>query len=180
MRFRWQNLKYMRYVVVHKWYVMRECFREGLYWRGVVHDLSKLLPSEFFPYANYFYGEKNGAGIKKGRDDTGYYKPYDTGDTAFDFAWLLHQKRNRHHWQWWILPKDDGGVKVMSIREPYLTEMICDWVGAGKAQGCVSPPEDKYRETRKWYAKNGHKMQLHPATRNEIERRIKLSEESDE
>ena len=105
-------LKYAWYIIKHKWYVMIECFKVGLYWQGITHDLSKLLPDEWFPYANYFYGFKK-------RDETGYYKPTDTGDKAFDFAWLLHQKRNPHHWQWWILPEDDGGTKILEMPLKY-------------------------------------------------------------
>ena len=156
-------LKYLHYIVRHKWYVMYECFKKGLIWRGLLHDLSKFYPSEFVPYANYFYGNKSD--IKKGRNSTGYYKPTDTGDVAFDFAWLLHQKRNRHHWQWWILPEDDGGVKIMEMQEVYRTEMLCDWIGAGKAQGHFSPKDDYLQETRNWWNANNHKMQLHPKIR---------------
>lgn len=133
-----------------------------------MHDLSKFLPDEFIPYANYFYGKK-GSDIKKGRDETGYYKPTDTGDRAFDMAWLLHQKRNRHHWQWWLLPTDEEGLKIFDIPNMYIKEMICDWVGAGKAQGFCSPKNDKYFETCKWYQKNGSKMQLTKITRQQIE-----------
>jgi len=161
-------LKYLWYVIKHKWFVMIECFKVGLFWRGIMHDLSKLLPSEFIPYARFFYGAK-----KQRRDDGGYYKPTDTGDSDFDFAWLLHQKRNRHHWQWWILPEDDGGTKVIQIDYKYVEEMICDWVGAGKAQGYKSPKNDKYLETRNWYHKNKGNMVLHPKTREYIEANIK-------
>jgi len=161
-------LKYLNYVLRHKWYVMIECFSQGLIWRGLMHDLSKFLLDEFIPYANYFYGKKD-SDIGRGRNETGYYKPTDTGDKVFDFAWLLHQKRNRHHWQWWILPTDEEGIKIFEIPEPYLTEMICDWIGAGKAQGHFSPEEDKYFETRRWYQQNGGKMQLNPKTREKIE-----------
>jgi hypothetical protein len=164
-------LKYLKYLLKHKYYVAIECFKCGLIWRGLMHDFSKFYPSEFINYARFFYGKK-GSDIKKGRDKTGYYKPTDTGDKNFDFAWLLHQKRNRHHWQWWILPEDEGGTKIFQIEEPYLTEMICDWVGAGKAQGHFSPPNDKYLEVRKWYKKNGDKMQLDDRTRGQIEFKI--------
>lgn len=152
----------MSYVVRHKWYVGKECFQHRLYWRGITHDISKLLPSEFAPYANYFYGKDHD--IKRGRDETGYYKPYDTGDHAFDFAWLLHQKRNRHHWQWWILPTDEEGVKLLDIPDKYILEMVCDWRGAGKAQGHKKPGE-----LQKWYAANKNKMQLSQLSRFKVE-----------
>jgi hypothetical protein len=160
-------IKYLLYLLKHKWYVTIECFKVGLYWRGLMHDMSKFLPSEFAPYANYFYG--NGNDINRGRNATGYYKPTDTEDKAFDFAWLLHQKHNRHHWQWWILPEDNGGVKVLEITETYREEMLCDWIGAGKAQGKFSPKEDYLFETKAWWKANNHKMQLHPNTRKHFE-----------
>jgi len=98
------HLLYLRYVARHKWFVFRECCKLGIPLAGVIHDWSKFTPSEWFPYVRFFYGAK-GEPIKR-RDSTGYYKPTDTGDAAFDFAWLLHQKRNPHHWQWWVLPED--------------------------------------------------------------------------
>jgi len=149
-----KHLKYMSYVIRHKWHVIRECWMLGLYWRGIVHDLSKFLPSEWFPYANYFYGKK----VVDQKSEIGYCKPTNTGAAEFDFAWLLHQKRNRHHWQWWILPKDDGGVKVLPMPKYEILEMICDWRGAAMAQG-------KTRDsTIKWFKANRPKMTLHPET----------------
>ena len=156
-------LKYLRYILKHKWYVFLECCKEGIIWRGIIHDISKLLPSEFFPYANHFYGGDND--IKKGRDKSGYYKPTDTGDPAFDFAWLLHQKRNRHHWQWWVLPEDEGGIKVLEMSLDFRKEMLCDWRGAGLA---IFGREN----TKSWYKKNKHKMQLAPKTREWLEDKI--------
>ena len=162
-------IKSLDYTFRHKWYVAIECFKEGLYWKGVIHDMSKFLPSEFIPYANFFYNKTD----EIAKDDTGYYKPPDTGDIKFDFAWLLHQKRNRHHWQWWILPEDEGRIKVLKMSENSVKEMICDWVGAGKAQGFVSPKHDRYYETRKWYEKNKSKMNLHIDTRSFIEKTLR-------
>ena len=146
-------LKYLWYVIRHKWFVFIECCKLGIPWRGFVHDMSKLRPSEFFPYANFFYGKK----AKSVRDETGYYKPSDTGDSAFDFAWLLHQKRNDHHWQWWILPTDNGGEKILMMPLKCCKEMLADWRGAGRAQGTP--------DVVKWYYKNKDKMRLHPITR---------------
>lgn len=151
-----KHLKYMSYVLRHKWFVFVECARRGLIWRGIIHDLSKFLPSEWKPYANFFYGGKPTV-----RDSTGYYKPTDTGDAAFDMAWLYHQKRNDHHWQWWVLPEDDGGMKILPMSPKARTEMLCDWMGAGKAQG--KP------DTAAWYLKNKGNMIIHPKTRRFIE-----------
>jgi len=133
----------------------------GIVWQGLIHDLSKFLPSEFFPYAEFFFGRPRGK--------TGYYKPTNTGDANFDFAWLLHQKRNKHHWQWWILPEDRGGVVILDMPIKYRKEMFCDWKGAGRAQGHGD-------DIREWYKVNGSKMQLHENTRRWIDDMIGLVE----
>lgn len=159
--------KYTRYLLKHIHYVRVECFKQGLYFQGIVHDWHKWLPEEFIPYANFFYS-KDKQPVRK----EGYYKPTDTGDKKFDFAWLLHQKRGKHHWQWWVIPEEESGVKIFPMKERYWKEMICDWVGAGKAQGFSSPKNDKYKETRTWYNKNKNKMQLHPETRIKVEKFI--------
>jgi hypothetical protein len=154
---------YLKYVLRHKYHVYRWGRRFGVgRWQLLKHDLSKFLPSEWFPYVNHFYGDRGES--KKVRDETGYYKPTDTGDPAFDFAWLLHQKRNRHHWQWWVLPEDDGGTKALEIEYRYLFEMLADWFGAGAAQGTP--------DSRKWYEANKGKMQLHPKSRVYVERAL--------
>ena len=40
----WGHLKT---VTKHRWLVMVHCFRVGLIWQGLTHDLSKFSPSEF-------------------------------------------------------------------------------------------------------------------------------------
>jgi hypothetical protein len=156
----WQ---YLKYVLWHKWCVFLACIKLGIPWLGLIHDLSKFRPDEFVPYARHFYNP-DGSKREKQRDKTGYYKPTDTGDAAFDFAWLLHQKRNRHHWQFWTLPEDEGGLKILPIPGHYLREMLADWKGAGRAQG--KP------DTAAWYKANGKKLQLHPNSRAWIEKEL--------
>ena len=157
-------LKYLKYILKHKWYVFLECKREKLIWLGITHDLSKFLPSEFIPYANHFYGE--GRDIKTGRDATGYYRAGDSGESEFDFAWLLHQKRNRHHWQYWILPMGDGTEKLFNMPYEYRVEMLCDWKGAGKAQ-------NSNLTVLEWYEKNKDKMRLSSYTETMLECHLK-------
>lgn len=161
--------KYFKYLIKHKWFVTVECFKHGLFWRGLMHDVSKFRPSEFFPYATFFYGRKGGDGIKTGRDKSGYYSAGVTVDDAFNFAWLLHQKRNDHHWQWWWLKLDDGEQRCFVMSIDAMMEMICDWVGAGRAiTGKKSPKDDPYKETREWYMKNYDKIMLHQSIREEV------------
>ncbi len=87
-------MKYWRYgwsVVRHKWFVFLACWKMGIPLAGITHDLSKFLPDEFGPYAEYFYGGYP-------RDQ----KPPAVQE-AFDRAWKKHQQRNRHHWQHWLV-----------------------------------------------------------------------------
>lgn len=157
-----RHIQYGRYLLRHKWYVFKAGCRLGIPFLAALHDNSKFRPDEWGPYATYFY-ESDGTKRTR-RDSTGYYKPTDTGDAAFDFAWLLHQKRNKHHWQWWTLPEDEGGIKVLPMPDRYRREMLADWIGAGKAQGTP--------DTLGWYTANRHKMTLHPETRAWIEAQL--------
>lgn len=156
-----KHIKYASYVVRHKWFVLLECVKLGIPFRGLTHDWHKMLPREWFPYVNFFYGKKTP------RDSSGYYKPTDTGDQAFDKAWLHHQKLADHHWQWWILPEDEGGVKILPMSDNARREMLADWRGASKAQGF-----DGKDDLVAWYEKNKGKMQLHPETREWIESQL--------
>lgn len=116
----------------------------GITWRGIVHDMSKFLPCEWFPYVEHFYGSgKN--------------------DEEFDAAWLHHQKFNKHHWQYWLLQKDSGECVPMKMPIEYVKELLADWRGVTRAFG--KPVED----TTKWYIDNKDKMILHPETRRFIE-----------
>ena len=163
------NIKYLKYILKHKYYVTKECIKHGIIWRGLLHDLSKFLPKEFKAYRNYFYG--------------GYTRPYADFNSgmklefdcwsiskegvqeAFDYAWLNHQHNNPHHWQYWLLKMDDGSIKVLPMPTVYVKEMISDWVGAGLAiTGKL--------EVKLWYENNKHKMVLHPNTRDIVEKLI--------
>lgn len=156
-------LKYLKYVLRHKWYVLIECWRVGLIWRGIMHDMSKFRPDEFIPYARYFYGSYDPWDRLKIRAPwIGYEHSKEGVEEAFDRAWLLHQHRNPHHWQYWILRGDDAWTKVLLMDPAYLLEMICDWHGAGMAI-------NGKKNTRAWYLHNREKMRLHPETRKTIE-----------
>ena len=109
-----KHLQYIKYITKHKWYVLVECCKVGLFWRGLVHDMSKFLPHEWIPYANWFYTDLN--------DRPNYMD-----------AWLLHIHRNKHHWQYWVLLNDNGIIQALPMPHIYRLEMWCDWIGAGKA-----------------------------------------------
>jgi len=95
---------YLKYILDHKWRVGVECFKAGLYIHAFTHDLSKFLPSEFIPYARYFFGGK-------------------ASKAEFKQAVKLHYSRNKHHLEYWR--NEDGTPNQIPKR--YILQMVCDW-----------------------------------------------------
>ena len=46
--------RHFRTITHHKFLVMAGCFRVGLIWQGLMHDLSKYTPVEFFVGCKYY------------------------------------------------------------------------------------------------------------------------------
>jgi len=105
-----KHWKYLVYLLRHKWWVIlygrKLCVPFG---RLLAHDLSKFLPDEWFPYANYFYG---------------------SGDSRFQQAWKKHLVRNNHHWDFWA--NQQYGLPMPDV---VIREMIADWMSVGKIKG---------------------------------------------
>lgn len=107
------HFKYLWYVVRHKWFVFVAGLRLRVpVWQLITHDWSKFLPSEWGPYVAYFYGnypEYDPADPWKW-NRRGYHGPttYEVKQW-FDRAWNHHQKRQPHHWQYWLLTTDKPG-----------------------------------------------------------------------
>jgi len=142
-------LAYFKYVLVHKWYVLLACFRLGIPWRGLVHDLSKLSHTEFWPYACQFF---NADGTRRNvRNPDGSYDPAEQA-IEFQGAWIHHQ-RNKHHWQAWVSIGDGGNLTPVPMPDVYWIEMVADWMGAGMAISGKKDPAP-------WWEANKHKMIL--------------------
>ena len=52
----WGHLKTITH---HRHLVMRGCFRMGLIWQGLTHDLSKYSPTEFLAGVRYYQGDRS-------------------------------------------------------------------------------------------------------------------------
>lgn len=139
-----QYISYFIYLMRHKWYVFQECVDAGILLRGLLHDLSKFRLDEFIPYANYYYGSGDEKGVK--------------------ISWLFHQKRNDHHWQYWILMNDDGTRVRFKLPEPVMKEMVCDWKGMSKTLRYF-----ELDDTLRWYLQRKNFIDLHPDTAKEVE-----------
>ena len=76
-------------VMRHKWGVLRNCARCGILWRGLVHDLSKFTPTEFFESVRYYQGNRSPIGVCR-------------RERGVSLAWLHHKGRNKHHIEYWF------------------------------------------------------------------------------
>lgn len=114
------------------------------------HDESKYQDDEFTAYCNYFYSVP----------DQGYHK----SEKDFDAAWLLHQHRNPHHHQYWILVRDTGEIVPQDMPDKYICEMLCDWHSFSRKD----PESTAYA----WYQKNKSKMKFSDKTRKTVEKLV--------
>lgn len=48
--------KHLNTVCTHKWVVFKLCCKAGIPFRGLVHDLSKFSPTEFWESVKYYQG----------------------------------------------------------------------------------------------------------------------------
>lgn len=91
---------YLKYVIRHKWFVLLAGIQLRVpIWILIFHDWDKFLPDEWIPYVHCFYKPD---GTKQ------YVESMD-----FARAWMLHQHRNKHHWQYWLKlpqPQNSGGT----------------------------------------------------------------------
>lgn len=162
-----QYLTYLKNVMRHKWFVFLACFKVGgvSLWQAVFHDWDKFLPSMFIAYANFFYG--NYPSQKDLPLDAKYIcYTKEQAKEAFAKAWNAHQKRNKHHWQYWLITWDKGNTDPLEMPMCHLREMVADWMGAGRAYGNPN--------TLEWYEKNKEVIQLHPETRRIVEHHLRL------
>lgn len=160
------HLRYLRYVLRHKWYVLRaghaisrhrwNSWRRWLawYWRLLAHDLSKFSPIEWTPYVQMFYGD-----------------PAAT-HPQFDRAWLHHLHANAHHWQHWILREDDGRTRVLLPDAMIVDEMVADWLAAGPKVHHAHTMAHAVAETIVWYAKGYGSILVRKEVRDRIERTL--------
>ena len=115
--------------------------------QGLLHDLSKFLPSEYIPFAYRFKWSS-----EKTPEETERIK------TSFRYARDKHFSRNPHHWKYWVL--DESQKTALEMPDKYLIEMICDWEAVGKVKRDCA---------REFYEKDKNKIILHPKTRERLE-----------
>ena len=156
-------MEHFKTITYHRKLVREHCFRVGLYWQGLTHDLSKFSPTEFLVGAKYFQGNRSPNNAEK--EDKGYSS-----------AWLHHKGRNKHHFEYWLdhtTPGTPGKVLVgMKMPVRYVVEMFMDRIAASKVY-----EKEAYTDAS---ALNYHersarlKPYLHPETLELLERLLKM------
>ena len=98
-------INHFKTITEHKKEVLKGCIKAGIPLQGLMHDLSKYMPSEFIVGAIYYQG--NRSPNEGEREAYGYSK-----------AWMHHKGRNRHHFEYWT--DYDTVTRIMSpVKMPY-------------------------------------------------------------
>lgn len=159
-------LNHFKTITHHKKLVMEHCFKVGLYYQGITHDLSKFSPVEFLAGARYFQGNRS---------------PNEAERVAkgYSSAWLHHKGRNKHHLEYWIDYSPEGNHHLIGNRMPerYVAEMFCDRVAASKTYRkelyTDSDPYDYYEKSKSAYL-------MHPETQELLEQLLLMLKEKGE
>lgn len=158
----WQHF---RTITAHRLCVLWGCFRMGLVWQGLTHDLSKYSPVEFWNGARYYQGVRSPNAAE--REDKG-----------FSEAWMHHKGRNRHHYEYWTdMDMTTRTYQPVPVPRKYLAEMVADRIAACKIyEGRNFDLESPLR----YLMKSREKDLMHPQTKRELEVLLTLLKEQGE
>ena len=145
--------QHLRTITHHKRLVMQGCFRIGLYWQGLTHDLSKYSPTEFLNGARYYQGTRSPNNAE--REDKGYSE-----------AWMHHKGRNRHHYEYWTdMNRETKNYESLPMPRRYLAEMVMD-----RRAACMTYQGKNYKDDSAliYFERGLEKDKMHPQTRKEL------------
>ena len=151
--------EHFKTITKHRHAVIRNCWRAGIFFQGLGHDLSKYTPSEFIPGATHYQGDRS---PNEGERE----------DYGFSYAWMHHKGRNKHHFEYWT-DYDPITRKMSPVRMPvkYVKEMFCDRVAASKIY-----MGDKYNDGSPlaYFMKAKATRMIHPETSDLIEKLLTM------
>ncbi len=158
-------LGHFKTITRHRHAVIRHCFKAGILWRGLLHDLSKYSPGEFISGAKFYKGTRS---------------PNEAEREAFGYssAWMHHKGRNRHHFEYWT-DYSPATKRVEPVKMPivFVKEMFCDRVAASKVyQG------KNYTQTHpiEYFMRGKERRTIHPETSDLIESWLRMLAEKGE
>lgn len=149
---------------------MRHCFRIGLYRQGLLHDMSKYMPSELLMGFIYYDDGKSSPNNGERREK------------GYSYAWMHHKGRNRHHFEYWTdyaLHPADSKCPLQAVQMPrrYVAEMLMDRISASKNYN-----KDSYTQHHPLsYFEHGRSHYLlHPQTEKELHGMLRILDERGE
>lgn len=146
--------KHFKTITKHRLLVMDGCFRVGLYWQGLTHDLSKYSPVEFWTGARYYQGNRSPNAAE--RDEKGYSE-----------AWMHHKGRNRHHYEYWTdMSKLTWRYEGVPMPRKYLAEMVMD-----RRAACITYQGKDYKpdSALRYLVESKEQYLMHADTRRELQ-----------
>ncbi len=146
----------------HRMLVRKYCFRLGLYWQGLTHDLSKFSPVEFLAGAKYYQGYRSPNDMQRKVE-------------GYSASWLHHKGRNKHHFEYWTDYSGTGeGIVGVDMPKKYIAEMFCDRVSA-----CQNYHRGHYTDADAWeyYERAKDSYLMHPETREQLEQLLMMLKE---
>ncbi|MCR5331551.1 MAG: DUF5662 family protein [Lachnospiraceae bacterium] len=158
-------MKHLKTINLHKKIVLIHCIKAGIPLQGLLHDLSKYSPSEFYYGIKYFSGRRS---PNEGeREDYGY-----------SLAWMHHKGRNKHHFEYWT-DYNIKANKMMPVKMPlkYVIEMFCDRVAAGKVYKGDDYTDSSPYEYFDW---GRPRRNIHPETSDFLEKLLRMLAEKGE
>ena len=137
----------------HRWLVCQGCFKVGLYWQGLTHDLSKYSPTEFSVGAKFYQGTRSPNAAE--RDLLGY-----------STAWMHHKGRNRHHYEYWTdMNPVTKQYEPIPMPRKYLVEMVMDRRAACKVYRGKDYTDGS---ALNYFEKSRERTLMHECTRREL------------
>lgn len=137
----------------HRAMVCKLCFKCGLYWQGLTHDLSKYSPVEFWNGVKFYTGTRS--------PHLGERATY-----GYSKAWLNHKGHNKHHGEYWQDIRPNGLTEPIEMPFEYFAEMICDRVAASMIYN-----GDEYNDAMplEYYLSHKDENQFDISTRYQLE-----------
>lgn len=159
------GIKHFNTITKHRHKVIAHCFKAGILWQGLKHDMSKYSFEEFWQGARHYLGTRS---PNEGERHT----------KGYSIAWMHHKGRNKHHFEYWT---DYSPVtkKVEPVKMPikYVKEMFCDRVAASKIyQG------DNYTDSHplEYFLNAKGRRVIHPETSDFLESLLVMLKEKGE
>ena len=147
-------IKHFKTITKHRHVVIKHCFKAGILWQGLRHDLSKYSPAEFMPGAKYYVGFRSPNEGERERN-------------GHSLAWIHHKGRNKHHFEYWTdYNTKSKVVEPLKMPMKYVAEMFCDRVAAGKIYN-----GDKYTDQSplEYFLRAKGRRVIHPETSDLLE-----------